>query len=227
LLDDRDDRELLRLDAQIEEAERLARTHRDRVRLLEGRAAQEERERVAVRRRDLIERNAKKLAERDSAGAELQKTLATADAQFRKLIELTTEVAMAWSWEAPQIHAAALSPATIKTLVAHEIFRVGARPFLGGRPGESPQQDFPGGQSPSLQLRGQPEKITPLADALREASTFAGRVMRGEIVTPQPAPAVSEKTAAAPALPQQPPAEPARLRSASEIQAGIPKLKLL
>ncbi len=223
-----DDGEVFKLDQQIEESERLARTGRDRIRLLEMIARKEEAERVAKRRAALIERIGAKFAERDREAVELQKDLTSADARFRKMIELANECAAAWPWEQSQIHAAGLSPATIKTLVSYELFRVGARPFLGGRPGEVAQQDFPGGQAPTLHLRGQPEAVKPLGDAMREASAYAGRVMRGEIVAPRPEPPpnVSEKIDPAP---QQPPAEappPVGTRTAAQIQATIPKQQL-
>jgi hypothetical protein len=66
-----DDGVVLKFDQQIEECERLIRTQRDRVRLLEAVVAKEEAERVAQRRAALITRIEKKLDERNVLVVEL------------------------------------------------------------------------------------------------------------------------------------------------------------
>jgi hypothetical protein len=66
-------------------------------------------------------------------------------------------------------------------LLQFEFYRVGARPFLGGRPGEIAEQNFPGAAVPRNEWRGTPDKITPFADALRQASKFAVDMMRGKL----------------------------------------------
>ena len=59
--------------------------------------------------------------------------------------------------------------------------RIGARPFLGGRPGEIVEETFPGAVCPRNEVRGRPLDITPFADALRAASKFAVDMMKGKL----------------------------------------------
>jgi len=75
----------------------------------------------------------------------------------------------------------ALSGLAIKALLMHEIYRVGARPFVGGTAGELKQADLPGGLCPDHRLLGQPERIEPFGARMRKASQAAIDVMRGKI----------------------------------------------
>jgi hypothetical protein len=172
--------EVERIDRELAGLERQARLWHDKLEALQAQGQREEVAARAKRKADLIGRIESKLAERDKVGAELGKTLAAADALFRRLIALSGEASVAWPWETSHIHATALSPTALRTLVSHEIFRTGGRAFLGGRPGAQAELDFPGAVAPTLQLRGQPERIPALADVLREASRYAGSIMRGE-----------------------------------------------
>ena len=63
----------------------------------------------------------------------------------------------------------------------HEIYRVGARPFVGGTAGELKAPDLPGGQCPDHRLLGQPHLIEPFGARMRKASQAAIDVMRGKI----------------------------------------------
>lgn len=55
--------------------------------------------------------------------------------------------------------------------LTHEIFRLGHDPIIQGR-------SFPGGESPSIQLSGQPLAITPLAVELQKATSHVLATLR-------------------------------------------------
>jgi hypothetical protein len=76
---------------------------------------------------------------------------------------------------------AALSGIAVKALLMHEIYRVGARPFVGGTAGELKAPDLPGGLCPDHRLLGQPHLIEPFGARMRKASQAAIDVMRGKI----------------------------------------------
>ena len=160
----------------------------DRIRLLEEQARQEEAAAVVKRRADLIVRFEKKLAESDREADELQNLLAQAEKKFRRIIELRTDARAAWpignshaNAVAGTAEGAALSGAAVKRLLSWHLYRIGARPFLGGRPGEIKEEDFPGAVCPRNEVRGRPLDITPFADALRAASKFAVDMMKGKL----------------------------------------------
>jgi hypothetical protein len=185
---DEDDTTARKLDAELEEAQRDARIAGERVRLLEAEAQREEADAVVKRRGDLIVRFEKKLAEADREADELQNLVAAAEKKFRRIITLRTDARAAWpigdshaNAAAGTAEGAALSGAAVARLLQFEFYRVGARPFLGGRPGEIAEQNFPGAVCPRNEWRGIPDKITPFADALRAASKFAVDMMRGKL----------------------------------------------
>jgi hypothetical protein len=159
----------------------------DRIRLLEEQARQEEAAAVVKRRGDLVVRFEKKLAEADREADELQNLLAQAEKKFRRIIELRTDARAAWpigdshaNAVAGTAEGAALSGAAVKRLLSWHLYRIGARPFLGGRPGEIKEEDFPGAAVSRNEVRGRPLDITPFADALRAASKFAVDMMKGK-----------------------------------------------
>ena len=183
-----DDPTAAKLYAELETLRGLARGHADKVALLEAEAAREEVEAVAKRRADLIVRFEKKLAQADAEAEELQNLLAQAEKKFRRIIELRTDARAAWpignshtNAAAGTAEGAALSGAAVKRLLSWHLYRIGARPFLGGRPGEIKEEDFPGAVCPRNEVRGRPLDITPFADALRAASKFAVDMMKGKL----------------------------------------------
>jgi hypothetical protein len=185
---DEDDAAARKLDAELEELQRDARIAAERVRLLEEEAQREEADAVVKRRADLTVRFEKKLAEADAEAAELQELIAQAEKKFRKIITLRTDARAAWpiadshaNATAGTAEGAALSGGAVAKLLQFEFYRVGARPFLGGRPGEIKEQDWPGAVCPKNEWRGIPDKIMPFADALRAASKFAVDMMRGKL----------------------------------------------
>jgi hypothetical protein len=180
----------------------------DRIRLLEEQARQEETDAVLKRRKDHVVRFTKKLQTADEIADELQTTIEQADKLFRRLIQLREDARAAWWGSTPHENALGVSPdggalsgIAIKALLMHELYRVGARPFVGGTPGEIKAPDLPGGLCPDHRLLGQPHLIEPFGARMRKASQAAIDVMRGKIPeagtlpsvpdTPPPPPAAS------------------------------------
>jgi hypothetical protein len=205
---DEDDAAARKLDAELEEAQRDARIAGERVRLLEAEALREEADDVLKRRKDHVARFTEKLSDADRVADELQATIEQADKLFRKLIQFREDARVAWWGSTPHEMALSISPdgcalsgLAIKALLMHEIYRVGARPFVGGTAGELKSPDLPGGQCPDHRLLGQPHLIEPFGARMRKASQAAIDVMRGKIPeagtlpsvpdTPPPPPAAS------------------------------------
>ena len=160
----------------------------DRIRLLEEQARQEESDAVLQRRKAHVARFTKKLSDADQVADELQATIETADKLYRKLISLREDARVAWWGSNSHENALAVSPdgaalsgLAVKALLMHELYRVGARPFVGGTAGEIKQVDLPGGQCPDHRLLGQPQLIEPFGARMRRASQAAIDVMRGKI----------------------------------------------
>jgi hypothetical protein len=141
------------LAAQRRQVERAA----DRVRLLEVEERRAEATRQAREKRGLIERIERKLDASNEAAAELQNFVELADKAFRKVIALRSEVAAAWPW--PDQTALALGAQTIRTLLMHELYRVGSHPFVGGADGAIAQVSFPGGRVPDHSFVAQPRRL--------------------------------------------------------------------
>lgn len=215
------------LDNEIDALEHARRTEVDRIKLLEGRAKQEEAARVMREREGLIKRLESKLAARDAVGAELQTKVAEAEKLFRRMIDLSEQVVIAWPWGTADYAPALLTGSGITTALQHELYRVGARPFLGGAPGLKVAVNFPGAKCPDHRLMGMPEQIPPLVENLAQASRYASDLMRGRRdtsgpisgATEQPAPAAVPSNGIAEPLVAAPPASPALpgMRSLSEL----------
>jgi hypothetical protein len=192
------DAQAARLGTAIEEQRRLADVHRDKIALLEQEAAREARERQVRERRGLIERIEAKLAERDKAGAELVEAIKAADAAFIKMVDLGRDIGAAWPWPSHDMAPIMIGPGPIHGAIEAELYRLTARPFLGGGQPETKHAGlkFPGAKSPRLEWMGVPDRITPLADVLASASGLASSIMRDgrgsadkpvEPAAPQPA----------------------------------------
>jgi hypothetical protein len=181
-------KQLAAIDNQIADLQRAAQIESDRIALLEAQAAREQCEAAAKQRSGLTDRFAGVLEEADGLAEELQNDLAAVERKFRKIIELRERARHAWPLGDSSLNAAAetpegaaLSGAAVYALLKHELYRIGARPFLGGRPGAKAEVAFPGGACPKIEWTMTPEKITPLADVLRRASAFAVEAMRGKL----------------------------------------------
>jgi hypothetical protein len=156
----------------------------------EEKARQAEAERVAKERAGLIDRVEKLFGERDAVAAELEDLTVKADAAFRKLIAVGGRLAAAWPWSGTDLAVAQLTPTAIYHATAHQLYRCGARPFIGGVPGMKSEPGFPGGACPSNELRGLPDRIPSLSATMREASAYGRKVMRnGRAELPAAAPA--------------------------------------
>jgi hypothetical protein len=176
------DRALDKLEDELAALRRQAERAADRVSLLEVEERRAEAARQAKEKQGLILRIERKLDASDEAAAELQNLVEQADKAFRKVIALRSEAAAAWPW--PDQTALALGAQAIRTLLMHELYRVGSHPFVGGADGAIAQVSFPGGRVPDHSFVAQPEAITPFAQSVRDASKYASRLMRGTVVTP-------------------------------------------
>jgi hypothetical protein len=183
-----DERGLDAIEGELAGLQKAAVRQADRIRLLEEQARQEEAAAVVKRRGDLVLKFEKKLQVADAKADELQATMAKAEQLFREIITLRTDARAAWpigdshaNAAAGTAEGAALSGAAVRRLLSWHLYRIGARPFLGGRPGEIKEEDFPGAACPRNEVRGRPLDITPFADALRAASKFAVDMMKGKL----------------------------------------------
>jgi hypothetical protein len=183
-----DDKALDQIEAEITVLKRQHERQAARVKLFEQQVEQEQAAAALARRQEHVARFQKKLADADKVADELQATIEKADALFRKVIQLREDARVSWWGTTSHENAlsvspdgAALSGIAVKALLMHEIYRVGARPFVGGSPGELKQVDLPGGQSPRHELLGQPDKIEPLGARTPRASKAAIEVMKGKI----------------------------------------------
>jgi hypothetical protein len=183
-----DDKALDTIEAEITVLKRQHERQAARVKLFEQQVEQAQAAAALARRQEHVERFQKKLADADKVADELQGTIEKADALFRKIITLREDARVSWWGTTSHENAlsvspdgAALSGIAVKALLMHEIYRVGARPFVGGSPGELKQVDLPGGQSPRHELLGRPDKIEPFGARMRRASKAAIEVMQGKI----------------------------------------------
>ncbi|MFO1099738.1 MAG: hypothetical protein U1E81_16095 [Xanthobacteraceae bacterium] len=172
------DVEALKLAADIDLRAQAVRGITDKIELLKAEAEKEAAERRARERAALIARIEAKLKQRDEVGAELGETIAKADALFRRLFDIAKEVRSAWPWQHYEIPPILLGEPAIVRAVECELYRVGARPALGGGVDRQRPPSFPGGKSPAIELALQPGAIRPLVDVLREASQHAGEIMK-------------------------------------------------
>ena len=168
------------LATDLETLRRAEQAQRDKVALLELAVKREADEALAKRRVALTDQFEQILAQADTAADELQSALARVEAKFREVIELRERARLMWpsgdshsAAIASTVEGCAMSGGAIQTLIAHELYRVSHRPFFGGTPGAKGEWSLPGSSCPRLEWSMMPEKITPLATALRNCSAFA------------------------------------------------------
>jgi hypothetical protein len=183
-----DDKALDQIEAEITILRRQHERQAARVKLFEAEVEREQAEATLKRRKEHVERFQKKLADADKVADELQATIEKADALFRKIITLREDARVSWWGSTPHENALAVSPdgaalsgIACKALLMHELYRVGARPFVGGSPGELKAVDWPGAQCPRHEWLGTPDKIEPLGARMRRASAAAVDIMKGKI----------------------------------------------
>jgi hypothetical protein len=172
--------ELDQIEAEVANLQKAHERQVARIRLLEQKAAREQAEAAAKERTDAITRIEKLLADRDAAGLKLQKTLIEADRQFRILIELSEAASTQWAWPPSDLIPMLMSGATIARAVTHQLYKYGAKPYIGGSPGLKAEVGFPGGVCPDHRFRGLLDEIPALTDVLRDGSRLASRIMRGK-----------------------------------------------
>jgi hypothetical protein len=174
------DTEAAKLGTEIENLQRLAHGHRDKINLLREEAQREEQARRVKERAALIGRIEVKLDLRDRAMQEVAaaiKQLATAS---EKAIKINREIVAAWSWEAHDLPAALLTPPSIMTAISHEAYRCSYHPRRYGGMDTDPLAglSLPGSKCPRLEWVELPEKTRPMVDVVRDASEFARQFMR-------------------------------------------------
>jgi hypothetical protein len=190
--------EIAVLDAELTGLRDEARIESDRIKLLVEAVQQEENAAALKRRANLIDRFERKLAEADALAAELQDDLAKVEKKFRRIIALREDARAAFAVQSSHANAAAgaiegcaMAGPAVKALLSYELYRVSARPVLGGTPGAFSQASLPGALSPRLELQMRPEGILPFADALRADSAFAVDLLKKELTIPPAGPAAS------------------------------------
>jgi hypothetical protein len=193
-----DDAMLDVFDNEIDVQERLARRHSLRIRALEVRAEQDERERVAKRKGALIGRIEKKLSESDALVSELETLVTRMDRVFQQLISLREETLAAWPWSTVDQDACILTPAAIRTALQHELYRQGSRPFIGGSE-FAPIQVSLTGREGARSIDAAACLVDPLSVVLQRGNQYASRVLRGGTVPAPEPPAPSPAREEAPA----------------------------
>ena len=83
--------------------------------------------------------------------------------------------------------------AKVRELVSYELYRQGAVPAKLSAEVPISEQNFPGGVSPSITLRGQPHLIEPLSKKLADANAYILRKIHGAL--PEPPPPVEDEPA--------------------------------
>ncbi len=244
--------EIAQIDDRMHKLKRDLAIQTDRLALLE-REAQREAEAAAVKRSaDLIDRFAKTLASADELAVEVQdKILPDLLAKVRLIIELRERARAGFAvtsshakGAAESIEGAAMSAQAVMAHLSYEFYRTSTVPFLGGTPGEKVKPSLPGALCPRIEWRLLPDRITPFAAAMKQASAFAVRTLKEEIgnaaveppaaqseapATPQPVPQPTpqpEPTAAAPtrAPTSAPTPTPARERPRSDAEVLLAQL---
>jgi hypothetical protein len=228
-----------RIDDEITALKRAERTERDRITLLTKQAEREEREGIARRRAATIARVETKLAEADALADELQAGILKNDQLFRRIVRIREDCRPVFSLGDSHINAsinnhegAALSAPAIVLLLRHDLYRVGARPFAGGTSGAHVEPSWPGGLCPRLEWQLQPDRITPLSTALRNASAFAISLLRGkETISidspPDPQPTTPEQITTTPkaapvqAAAEQPPSHSAPQSNGAQSESRL------
>jgi hypothetical protein len=175
------DADVSKVDLEIEAANKLLRTHGDRVKLLEIEAEKEAAAKRAKELAALVDRVEKKLGERDAIAAELASCVAAADAALVKLFACNRLIQAGWPWEGGHVGAVLLGDAAVLGVLGNEIFRVGGRvPPGGGMPPDPRGPSYPGAKCEELQWIMMPEKTKPMVEKFAEASAAAKQIMRGE-----------------------------------------------
>jgi len=204
-----DEGTLDKLDGELRRLETLAARQAERIALLEAEATEAEAQRRVKEKEALIKRIEKKANARQAAALEIAEGITKADAGLRKLLDTARDLQAAWPWQAHDLPACLLAPSAIVTAIQHEIFRIGARPLLGGGMDKlGAGINFPGGKAPRIELAGLPNSVTPLIERIKGSTALASKIMRSGKSTAEIAP-----VADAPKAPGEP-----RERTSTEVK---------
>jgi hypothetical protein len=217
--DEVDEAAIERLDVELAQHQRRAKTLTDRLSLLAAEAHRVETEQAGQAREAKITEVSHLFTSRDAAVADLRDHLVAAEQAFRRIHELNLEARAAWDWPHGRVGGTLTTPSDLTQAVSAFLFKIGGRPSqTGGQHQPNVPPAFPGGRCPKIEWLQTPDKLPDLAAQYREASRYASDVMRGTRADPAPAspasPGVAPQSEAAPSnverLPQVSPirAEP-------------------
>ena len=147
---------------------------------------------------ELIERVKAKIAEADAVGAEMQAAADQLVKLYRRECEMRIALAAMWPWNRTIAGAIGLNGVAVKERLMWYLCKIGAvMNFGGGASFDTMTPSFPGGISPRLEDRLQPEKIPSMVDVMAEKSAYAANVLdNGKVSTMPPIAAPRELTAA-------------------------------
>ena len=204
-----DDKRAAKLFAELESLRAVAAGHADKIKLLEAEVERERAANVVRRHKVLIDRFQKTLGEADEAAAKAAEHFAAGWEAISKAIDLRERARAAFAVRssharaaAEAVDGAALGAAAVIVLLEHYLYRLSAKPLLGGVPGARTRPHL--GKSPSIEFTLMPHKIVPLVDKLKAASAFAVATLKAEIGTGGEAAAPEPEPAPTP-LPPTPP----------------------
>jgi hypothetical protein len=195
LLEGDDPAPVIALDQEIAKLERIAQVQKDRIGALEKEAEREAGLARAKRRSELIARVKAKIAEADQIGAEAQAVADRLVELFKRECQMRIGLAAMWPWTPNDSGAIGLNGVSVRERYMWYFYKIGAvMNFGGGSSFDTMTPSFPGGISPRLEDRLQPEKIPSMVDVMAEKSAYAAKVLDAGVVASEPIVAVREAT---------------------------------
>jgi hypothetical protein len=176
--------EVGKFDLELDRLKREQATEQERIEGLAEEIRAQEVKATIARKNKQIERNAKKLAASLDDAKELEATIGKAIEIFHRICKARSELMPTFRLGDPEVDAAlanpegaALTPSSIATCLAWELFRQGARPItVLGAPIVEPS--WPRPVPPRLEWAATPEKVKPFTDAIARANDYALSLMR-------------------------------------------------
>jgi hypothetical protein len=160
---------IIALDQEIAELERVVKVQQDRIEALKTEAEREEGLARAKRRSQLIDRVKAKIAEADAVGLEMQGIADRIVELFKRECPVRLDIAAMWPWTPNDSGAIGLNGVAVKERLMWYFYKIGAvMNFGGGAALDTMVPSFPGGVSPRLEDRLQPEKIPSMVDVMAE-----------------------------------------------------------
>lgn len=176
--------EIARFDGELERLKCEQATEQERIDGLAEIIREQEVKAVIARKEKQIERNAKKLDQTLKDAKELERIVANGIEIFHRICKTRNDLLPQFNLGDPETDmgirnpdGAAMSPQSIATLLAFELFRQGARPItVPGTPIVEPS--WPKPISPRLEWAATPERVRPLSETLAAANNYALELMR-------------------------------------------------